>query len=151
MSIKRPITVWFVVQSALLTQAAFPQCENKTGFAKQVCLVQNANSNTTLGPSSQSALNPPALTTSFADTIHPDTLPATVEPKAFVPLTRLERTDDGAFIQVSGDRHGRQRLLRQARRPRAGGSLSCNSAKQSVLRNLRAYERSEGQLYLQSA
>jgi hypothetical protein len=80
------------------------QCDNKTGFAKQACEVA-AN-----GPSGSSELSPttldgfkgPALTTGFADTIHLDTLPSTVEPKAFKPLARLDRTDDGSFILKAG-------------------------------------------------
>src|ERR1035441_3710346 len=76
------------------------QCENKTGFAKHFCEVRKGGSG-----SSGSGLNIPdldafkgaALTTSFADTIHLGTLPATFEPKAFTPLSKLERTDDGSF------------------------------------------------------
>lgn len=81
---------------------AIAQCENKSGFAKLVCQAQanNAN-NSALAP----GMNDPralTITTGFADTIHLDTLPPTFEPKAFKPLTGLDRTDDGAFVLKAG-------------------------------------------------
>jgi hypothetical protein len=87
-----------------VSSAAWAQCENKSGFAKKLCEAQQGRG----GAAGASGLpdfgdnKTNALTTNFADTIHLDTLPPTVEPKAFKPLTSLERSDDGAFILKSG-------------------------------------------------
>jgi hypothetical protein len=89
------------VSSALLlcAQGAIAQCENKSGFAKLACQAQT-NSN---GPFQAAKPDPKTfLSTSFADTIHGETLPANIDPKAFKPLTELDRTDDGAFILKPG-------------------------------------------------
>jgi|GEM_PF-2520493 len=89
------------VSSAFLlcAQGAFAQCENKSGFNKLACQAQ------TQGNGPFQPVKPDAktfLSTSFADTIHGDTLPASIDPKAFKPLTDLDRTDDGAFILKAG-------------------------------------------------
>ncbi len=87
--------------SALLlsAQGAFAQCENKSGFAKLACQAQT-NSNGPFQAAKPDAQT--AITTGFPDTIHVDTLPASIEPKAFKPLAGLDRTDDGAFVLKPG-------------------------------------------------
>jgi hypothetical protein len=77
----------------------FAQCEDKTGFAKKACEVQAAGP-VAPGPGGQAKND--ALTTGFADMIHIDTLPATIEPTGFTPLTALKREADGGFILVAG-------------------------------------------------
>lgn len=89
------------VSSALIlcARGVFAQCENKTGFAKLACQVQTQSN----GPFQ--AAKPDAktfLSTSFADTIQGQTLPANIDPKAYRPLTELDRADDGAFILKPG-------------------------------------------------
>jgi hypothetical protein len=101
----RKSTIIVLLYCIVAAQIATAQCENKTGFAKHFCEVRKGGSG-----SSGSGLNIPdldafkgaALTTSFADTIHLGTLPATFEPKAFTPLSKLERTDDGSFVLRAG-------------------------------------------------
>jgi len=83
---------------ALCATGASAQCENKTGFAKLACQAQTR----TDGPYQAIPEQKVALTTTFADAIHGDTLPPTFEPKAFKALTSLDRTDDGAFILKPG-------------------------------------------------
>jgi len=75
------------------------QCENKTGFAKRACEVASHIPQPASGanPSAASSKIEP-LSTTLADAICLDALPANVEPKAFRPLTGLDRTDDGSFI-----------------------------------------------------
>jgi hypothetical protein len=102
--VRYSVTCGAFVLSFIAVPNAFAQCENKSGFAKLACQAQANNSAgsglpVTLGIAD--AKNT-ALTTSFTDTIHLDTLPPTVEPKAFKPLTELDRTDDGAFILKAG-------------------------------------------------
>jgi hypothetical protein len=83
----------------LCAQGAFAQCENKSGFAKLACQAQTQSN----GPFQ--AAKPDAktfLSTSFADTIHGQTLPANIDPKAYRPLAELDRADDGAFILKPG-------------------------------------------------
>jgi hypothetical protein len=98
----RRIISGLLLQS-LLAMNAVAQCEDKTGFAKKACEVESGN-----GPSGEQAPPPsPAsknepLSTNFSDTIHLDTLSPDVEPKAFRPLNKLSRTDDGAFILTAG-------------------------------------------------
>ena len=79
------------------------QCQNKSGFAKRACEVASHI------PQTSSGANPPAasakeapLTTAFSDAVCLDRLPANIEPKAFKPLTSLERTDDGSFMLKTG-------------------------------------------------
>jgi hypothetical protein len=81
--------------------SATAQCDNKSGFARKDCEAQanNAASSNPLAIIDAKAAN---LTTNFSDAMHMDTLPPTVEPKAFKPLTTLERRDDGAFILKPG-------------------------------------------------
>lgn len=85
----------------LCAASAFAQCESKSGFAKLACESQMAQTPTN-GPFQAIPDAKLAVTTSFADTIHIDTLPPTFEPKAFKPLTSLDRTDDGSFILKPG-------------------------------------------------
>lgn len=90
----------------LAAHSAFGQCEGKSGFARQVCEVQAATQPSGNGglPLPSGLVDPkgPAITTGIADTIHPDTLPPTVDPKSFKPLMSLSRADDGAFILKVG-------------------------------------------------
>jgi len=98
----KSVAVWALC--TLASTAAFAQCQNKSGFAKKVCEAQMAGQapNAPLSGIDFGDTKANALTTSFADTIHLDTLPPTIEPKAFKPLTGLDRTDDGAFILKVG-------------------------------------------------
>ncbi len=97
-----------VISSAFLMafagNRAFAQCEGKSGFAKKVCEAQQGRAGGTgisgLPDFGDNKAN--ALTTNFSDAIHLDTLPPSVDPKAFKPLTSLERSDDGAFILKAG-------------------------------------------------
>jgi len=97
-----------VISSAFLmafaAPCAFAQCQNKSGFAKKVCEAQQsrAGSNGLPGLPDFGDSKTNALTTSFSDAIHLDTLPPSVDPKAFKPLTSLDRADDGAFILTVG-------------------------------------------------
>lgn len=43
-----------------------------------------------------------AISTGFSDAIHGEPLPPSFDPKSFLPLLSLERTDDGAFILKPG-------------------------------------------------
>lgn len=97
--------VLMLLYSVLAVHLAFAQCETKTGFAKQACEVESGkigpvNSGPTSASLGRSRGKP--LSTNFSDTIHLDTLPPTVEPKAFRQLARLDRTDDGSFILKVG-------------------------------------------------
>lgn len=83
----------------LSASCAFAQCDNKTGFAKLACQAQTQSNGPFQVAMPDSKLS---VTTSFADTIHGDTLPPTFEPKAFKPLMSLDRTDDGSFILKPG-------------------------------------------------
>jgi hypothetical protein len=79
---------------------ASAQCENKSGFAKQACQAQ-VSAGGSSAPGMGGGKESP-ITTNFSDTIHLDTLPPTIEPKAFKRLAALDRTDDGAFILKAG-------------------------------------------------
>jgi len=89
------------IAGALILSAAgaFAQCDNKTGFAKLACQAQTQSNGPFQVAVPDSKLS---ITTSFADTIHADTLPPSFEPKAFRPLMSLDRTDDGSFILKPG-------------------------------------------------
>jgi hypothetical protein len=97
-----------VISSAFLVafagNRAFAQCEGKSGFARKVCEAQQGrvggNGNSGLPDFGDNKAN--ALTTNISDAIPLGTLPPTVDPKAFKPLTSLERSDDGAFILQAG-------------------------------------------------
>jgi hypothetical protein len=92
-----------LVVSVCAASLAGAQCQNKTGFAKRACEVASHIPQASSGanPSAQNAKEAP-LTTEFTDTLCLDTLPASIEPKAFKPLTSLERTDDGSFVLKTG-------------------------------------------------
>jgi hypothetical protein len=95
----------FALGAALAVQGAFAQCDKKTGFARQICEAQataTANAITGASNSVTSALKSAPLTTSLSDAIHLETLPASIDPKEFAPLLKLERTDNGAFILKTG-------------------------------------------------
>jgi hypothetical protein len=95
--------VWVPLLSVLAVQALVAQCESKTGFAKKACEVENASgTGAQSGPSILEGFKGEALSTNYSDTIHPDTLPPSVEPKAFKPLSKLDRTEDGAFLLKVG-------------------------------------------------
>jgi hypothetical protein len=103
--IMKRIVLLTAVGSALLAaslagQGAFAQCDNKSGFARLACQAQ-ANSQAG-APGSVSDPKNQAISTGLSDAIHLDTLTGTPEPKAFKPLTGLDRTDDGAFILKPG-------------------------------------------------
>jgi hypothetical protein len=105
----RSKTLCVALGAGLAVQAAFGQCSNKTGFARQVCEAQanaranaTANSLTGANNSVMSALKSGPLTTSLSDAIHLGTLPPSLDPKEFAPLLKLERADSGAFILKTG-------------------------------------------------
>jgi hypothetical protein len=101
----RSSAVLMLLYSVLAVHLAFAQCETKTGFAKQVCEVESGKIGpVNSGPNSVSLgrSRGKPLSTNFSDTIHVDTLPPTVQPKAFKQLARLDRTNDGSFILKAG-------------------------------------------------
>jgi hypothetical protein len=89
-----PLCVIFLA----LTINLFAQCAGKTGFALQACQAIAGSVPATGAPADTS----PPLATSFTDAIHTDLLPASMEPKAPLPLAGLERADDGAYILKAG-------------------------------------------------
>jgi len=93
-------TICVLLQSFLVPQETLAQCEGKTGFAKKACEVEAGH--LPVGPEVASGFKAEPLTTNFSDTIHPDTLPPSIDPKAFAPLSKLPRTDDGAFLLKVG-------------------------------------------------
>jgi hypothetical protein len=90
----------------LVLPPAFAQsCDSLTGFAKQVCLAQAASSAAGVAGAADKAMKDftgDPLTTSLSDVVRGDTLPPTVEPKAFDPLLKLERAPNGSFILRTG-------------------------------------------------
>jgi hypothetical protein len=101
----------FVLASAGLCFAppASAQCQGKSGFALQACQVASVtggstNGNPAIPPTVLQGSKEPALTTGLADTIHPDTLPGTLQPDEamFTPLMKLDRSSDGSFILKPG-------------------------------------------------
>jgi hypothetical protein len=101
-SIIKSVAVWALC--TLASTAAFAQCQNKSGFAKKVCEAQMAGQapNAPLSGIDFGDTKANALTTNLNDSIHLDTLPPTIDPKAFKPLMGLDRTDDGAFTLKVG-------------------------------------------------
>jgi hypothetical protein len=93
-------TCCVLLQSVFAPQVTLAQCENKTGFAKKACEVETGRGSA--GPEILTGLKADPLSTNYSDTIHPDTLPATLNPGTFRPLKQLERTDDGAFLLKAG-------------------------------------------------
>lgn len=98
-----------VLLSALLAAIggplAFAQCDNKTGFAKQLCQKQANSAGAALGNAANidlSAFTGTPLSTSVADTIHLSILPPGIDPPEFEPLLKLPRNDQGAFILKAG-------------------------------------------------
>jgi hypothetical protein len=81
------------------------QCNDKTGFAKQLCQAQANSAGTALGNAANldlTVFTGPTLSTGVADTIHLSILPPSIEPQEFEPLLKLERDKDGAFILRAG-------------------------------------------------
>jgi hypothetical protein len=97
---KATSTICVLLQSVLIAQTSPAPCENKTGFAKQACEVESGH--VSVGPGALSGFKAEPLTTNFSDTIHPDTLPPSIDPKAFQPMSKLPRRDDGAFLLKVG-------------------------------------------------
>ena len=93
-------TFCMLLPSILTAQTGAPPCADKTGFAKQACEVESGR--LSVGPGALSGFKAEPLTTNFSDTIHPDTLPPSIDPKAFEPLSKLPRRDDGAFLVKVG-------------------------------------------------
>src|SRR5579871_5896554 len=90
------IATLFVIQPAVAQS-----CDSLTGFAKQVCQAQAASSAAGVAGAADLAMRDfsgDPLTTSLSDVVRGDTLPPTIEPKAFDPLLKLERASDGSFI-----------------------------------------------------
>jgi hypothetical protein len=101
----RSKTLCIAMGAGLAVQAAFGQCDKKTGFARQKCEAEaaaTANAFTGANNSVLDALKSAPLTTSLTDAIHLETLPPSVDPKEFAPLLKLERADNGAFILKTG-------------------------------------------------
>ena len=93
------ITLSFI----LMVQFASAQCENKSGFARKACEAANAAPvSPGVDGSALTGMKDKPLSTTFADSIHLDTLPPDMEPKAFRPLLKLDRTDEGAFLLKVG-------------------------------------------------
>lgn len=91
--------------AAMGPSLAFAQCDNKKGFAKQLCQAQANSAGTALGNAANidlSAFTGATLSTSVADTIHLSILPPSIEPQEFEPLMKLPRNDQGAFILKAG-------------------------------------------------
>jgi len=84
----------------LAADLAFAQCDGKSGFALKACEVETGK----IGANQSTAdrLKGTALSTTFADTVHLDVLPPSVDPKAFRSLKSLNRSDDGSFILKVG-------------------------------------------------
>lgn len=101
---KRALSAAFVAVFAIGSASA-QSCDSLTGFAKQACVAQAASSASGIGSAADSAMktfSAAPLTTSLADAVQGDTLPPSVEPKAFDPLLKLPRVPDGSFILKAG-------------------------------------------------
>jgi hypothetical protein len=101
----RKTLIAFVLAAFGLPPAFAQSCDSLTGFAKQACMAQAAGSASAIGSAADSAMkafNAVPLSTSLADAIQGDTLPPSVEPKAFDPLLKLPRVTDGSFILKAG-------------------------------------------------
>jgi hypothetical protein len=84
---------------------AFAQCDDKKGFAKQLCQTHAAQGGAALtnaGDAIIAEFKGAPLSTSLADAIHGETLAASLDPQGFEPLLKLPRNDDGAFILRKG-------------------------------------------------
>jgi hypothetical protein len=99
-SLKTMGTFCVLLPSVLMAQTIPTPCQDKTGFARQACEVEAGH--ISAGPEVVSGFKAEPLTTNFSDTIHPDTLPPSIDPKAFEPLSKLPRRDDGAFLLKVG-------------------------------------------------
>lgn len=93
-------TFCVLLPSILMAQTGAPPCADKTGFARQACEVESGH--ISVGPGVVSGFKAEPLTTNYSDTIHPDTLPPSIDPKAFEPLSKLPRRDDGGFLLKVG-------------------------------------------------
>ena len=101
----RTKTMGIALTAAIAVAAAFPQCDDKKGFAKQLCQAHANSAGTALsnaGDTAMAQFKAAPLTTSLADAIHLETLPASLDPQVFEPLLKLPRNDDGAFILQKG-------------------------------------------------
>lgn len=81
------------------------QCQGKAGsFALAACQANAARAFVSPANAPPPELNAkaPALSTGWGDAIHLDSLPSTVEPSGFTPLTKLRRLDDGEFVLQPG-------------------------------------------------
>src|ERR1700761_2144358 len=99
----RNAVMWLVCVFAAYD--ALAQCDNKTGFAKQLCQAQANSAGQAAGQIANvdlSAFTGATLSTSVADTIHLSVLPPSIEPQEFEPLLKLPRNDQGAFILRAG-------------------------------------------------
>jgi hypothetical protein len=89
----------------LFLPLASAQCDNKTGFAKQLCQAQANSAGTALGNAANidlTVFTGAPLSTSLSDAIHLSVLPPGIEPQEFEPLLKLPRNDQGAFILKAG-------------------------------------------------
>jgi hypothetical protein len=104
MSFRRKTAV-IALAAVVVGPLAFAQCDNKTGFAKQLCQAQANSAGTALGNAANidlSAFTGAPLSTSLSDAIHLSVLPPGIEPQEFEPLLKLPRNDQGAFILKAG-------------------------------------------------
>jgi hypothetical protein len=89
----------------LSAASGFPQCQNKTGFAKQLCEAKalGAPSDPKTKPApANPGLAASALSTGIQDAVSYDTLDASLSPKTLKPLSDLSRNSDGAFVLERG-------------------------------------------------
>ena len=89
----------------LSAAAGFSQCQNKTGFAKQLCEAKALAAPS--DPKTKPAAASPgqaasALATGIGDAVSYDTLDASLSPKTLKPLSDLSRNSDGAFVLERG-------------------------------------------------
>ncbi len=93
-------TFCVLLPAILMAQSSAAPCADKSGFARQACEVESGH--VAVGPGTLGGFKAEPLSTNFSDTIHPDTLPPSIDPKAFQPLSKLPRRDDGAFLLKVG-------------------------------------------------
>jgi hypothetical protein len=100
------VAAGFLLLSVIGVQMAnAQQCQGKAGsFALAACQVASARAFISSANAPPPELNgkAPALSTGWGDAIHLDSLPSTVEPSGFTPLTKLRRLDDGEFVLQPG-------------------------------------------------
>jgi hypothetical protein len=99
------LNISLAIALPLSAASAFPQCQNKTGFAKQLCeakaLAAPSDPKTKPAPANPGQAAS-ALSTGIGDAVSYDTLDASLSPKTLKPLSDLSRNSDGAFVLERG-------------------------------------------------